>query len=132
MKVKCLANTGKGFSEYTMTHMGCSVNTKMPLCINETYTVYGQMLYRGILKYLIKGTTENLPSWYPAEIFEVKDSLLPFDWYFKYKRNDEISAIWGFQELANDEQYLYDLIEREDEAIRIFLKRKKEIDEFSE
>lgn len=130
MKVKCLINTGAGFSEYTMAHMGCSINTKMPLCIDEVYIVYGQMIYRGILKYLVKGTNEDLPSWYPAEIFEVVDLLLPFEWYFQYKRDEEISAIWGFQELVNDVQYLEDLIEREDKAIRIFLKRKKQIDEF--
>lgn len=132
MKVKCIANTGAGFSEYTMNHMGCSINTKLPLRINEIYVVYGQVLYRGILKYLIKGTEENLPSWYPAEIFETVNLLLPFEWYYRYQKNEEISAIWGFQELVEDKQYIDDLIERKDEAIKIFLKRKKEIDEFEE
>lgn len=132
MKVKCLSNTGSGFSEYTLTHMGCTVNTKLPLCINDIYIVYGQMIYKGILKYLIKGTNENLPSWYPAEIFEVVDSLLPFEWYFRYNEGDEIRAVWGFQELVNDKKYLENLIDREDNAIRTFLKRKKEIDGFTE
>lgn len=96
------------------------------------YIVYGQMIYKGILKYLIKGTNENLPSWYPAEIFEVVDSLLPFEWYFRYNEGDEIRAVWGFQELVNDKKYLENLIDREDNAIRTFLKRKKEIDGFTE
>lgn len=130
MKVKCIANTGTGFLEYTMSHMGCSKDTRLPLCINEKYIVYGQMIYRGILNYLVKGSNENLPSWYPAEIFEVVDTLLPFEWYFQYKKDKDVSAIWGFDELVNDEQYLYDLIERNDKAIRIFLDRKKEIDEY--
>lgn len=130
MKVACIANTGAGFSEYTMSHIGCSIETRLPLRVNEIYTVYGQMIYRGILQYLIKGTYENLPSWYPAEIFETNNSLLPFEWYFRYQKDNETSAIWGFYELVNDEQFIDSLIEREDEAVRIFLKRKKEIDEF--
>ena len=132
MKVNCIANTGAGFSEYTMNHMGCSVETQLPLRVGEIYVIYGQMLYRGMLQYLIKGTYENLPSWYPAEIFDIVDSLVPFEWYFRYQREGETSAIWGFGELVNGEQYNYNLIEREEEAIRILLKRKKEIDEFEE
>lgn len=37
MKVKCISNTGEGFSEYTLTHMGCSVNTRLPLEIDEVH-----------------------------------------------------------------------------------------------
>lgn len=47
-----------------------------------------------------------------------------------YRKDEEISAVWGFTELAEDEYYLYDLIEREKYAIKIFLDRKKEIEEF--
>lgn len=132
MKVKCLYNTGMGFSKNTLLHMGCTIYTELPLCVNEICTVYGQIISRGILKYLIKGSKENLPSWYPAEIFEVVDPLLPMEWYFKYNNTNEICAIWGYQELVNDDMHLEKLIDREDDAIRIFLKRKKEIDEFSE
>lgn len=132
MKVKCIANSGAGFKKYTMEHMGCSVNTQLPLCVNETYTVYGQMIHRGILQYLIKGTNENLPSWYPAELFKVVSSQLYIDWLFGYDSENEISAIWGFDELVSNTNFVYDLVEREDYAINIFLKRKKQMDEFEE
>lgn len=132
MRVKCLFNTGAGFSERTMARIGGSAKISLPVCVNDVYTVYGQMIYRGILKYLIKGANENLPSWYPAEMFDVVDSLLPLEWYFRYDRDEDISAVWGFWELVNDGPYLEDLIDRKDYAIRIFLKRKKEIDEFIE
>lgn len=131
MKVKCIANTGAGFSEYTRNHMGCSTETRLPLRVDERYIVYGQMICRGMLQYLIKGTDENLPSWYPAEIFEVENALLPLEWYFRYQ-NDEVSALWGFYELVNDKEFIDQLMEREEEAVMIFLKRKKEIDEFEE
>ena len=112
--------------------MGCSRNTKLPLKIGETYVVYGQMISKGILKYLVVGTYENMPTWYPAELFEVVNSQLHFEWYYKYNKKAEISAIWGYFELVDDKDYLYDLIEREEEAISIYLKRKKEIEEFCE
>ena len=132
MKIKCLSNTGAGFSKYTLDVVGCTVNTRLPLQIGDIYVVYGQILSGNILKYLVKGTNENFPSWYPAEIFQVIKSQLPFEWYFRYCKGEEISAIWGFKELVNDKNYLYNLIEREEESIKIFLKRKKEIDEFED
>ena len=104
MKVKCKYNTGAGFSEYTLLHMGCSAYSRLPMNVGDVYLVYGQMIANGILKYLVQGAGENFPSWYPA--------------------------VWGFRELVEDENYLYDLIEREKYAIKIFLDRKKEIEEF--
>lgn len=132
MKVKCLSNTGAGFSKHTLDVIGCTINTRLPLRINDIYVVYGQILSANILKYLVRGANENFPSWYPAEIFQVINSQLPFEWYFKYCKEKEISAIWGFKELVYNENYLYNLIEREEDSIKIFLKRKKEIDEFEE
>ena len=132
MKVKCIENTGLGFSDYTINNMGCTRNTKLPLKVGETYVIYGQMIWKGILEYLVVGTYENLPSWYPAELFEVVNSQVHFEWYYQYNKEAEISAIWGYVELVEDKDYLYNLIEREEEAISIFLKRKKEIEEFCE
>jgi len=40
-----------------------------------------------------------------------------------------ISAIWRYKELVLDESHYDELIEREDSVIRVFLKRKKEIEE---
>lgn len=130
MKVKCKYNTGAGFSEYTLLHMGCSAYSRLPMNVGDVYLVYGQMIANGILKYLVQGAGENYPSWYPAEIFEVIDSQMHFESYFSYRKDEEISAVWGFRELVEDEYYLYDLIEREKYAIKIFLDRKKEIEEF--
>ncbi|QHZ49693.1 phosphoribosylaminoimidazole synthetase [Paenibacillus larvae] len=132
MKVRCIANTGNKLSKKTQ-QLGNSDETKYSLKVDESYIVYGQHLYRGVLSYLILGNDENLPSWYPAELFEVTDSLLPLEWYYQfYGYENSISAVWGYKELITIESHHDDLLEREDKAIRIFLKRKKEIDEFSE
>ncbi len=132
MKVACIANTGDKLLARTK-ELGNTDETKYPVKIGEIYTVYGQHLYKGVLSYLLLGTYENLPSWYPVELFEVTNSLLPFEWYYKYFGNENnVGAIWGYKELVLLDSHHDDLIEREDEAIRVFLKRKKEIDEFSQ
>ncbi|CDN45759.1 MULTISPECIES: hypothetical protein [Paenibacillus] len=132
MKVRCIANTGDKLSIKTK-ELGNSDQTRYSVKIDEQYTVYGQHIYKGVLSYLLLGTFENLPSWYPAELFEVTDTLLPLEWYFQFYGNENsISAIWGYKELVAIDSHHDDLIEREDEAVRIFLKRKKEIDEFNE
>lgn len=82
-----------------------------------------------MLQYLIKGGRENLPSWYPAEIFEVVQPQVYYDWYFRYTATEERSALWGFQELVTCEEYIDSLIERESNAVRVFLSRKAEMDE---
>jgi len=131
MKVKCRANTGEGLMPLTISNIGDTVETQYPLKIGEIYTVYGQGILRNVLKYLIVGTYEDLPSWYPAELFEVEDSQIHFEWYYKYNNEFVASALWGYHELVNDKNHYVDYIERNDQAICIFLKRKKEVDEFN-
>lgn len=110
--------------------MGNTQQATMPLKVGEVYTVYGQMIYKDVLQYLVIGTDENLPTWYPAELFEVVQPLKYYEEYYAYGKDALISAIWGFKELVLQDNYIYDLVERETDAVRIFLKRKKEIDEF--
>lgn len=132
MKVKCIASTGDKLLLSTINNSGDSPETRYPLKVGEVYVVYGQHIYKSVLSYLLIGTYENLPSWYPAELFEVVDSMLPIEWYYQYDAKSVLSAIWGYNELVLTENHYDDLIEREDKAIRIFLKRKKEIDEYCE
>ncbi len=130
MKIKCIANTGIMLSKEAKA-LGNSDTTNYSVKIGEVYNVYGQHLYKGVLSYLIIGTYENLPSWYPVELFEIVDSILPLEWYYKfYGYDNDISSIWGYNELVLDAKHHDSLIEREDKAIRTFLKRKKEIDEY--
>lgn len=129
MRVKSIANTGQALSPNSKA-LGNSNETKYPIEIGVVYTVYGQHLYKGVLSYLLVGSYENLPSWYPVELFEIVDSLLPLEWYYNFLGYDgNLISIWGYKELAIDEDHHDALIEREDKAIRIFLKRKKEIDD---
>ena len=128
MKVKCIANTGAGVSETKRQKIGYFLTSITPMKVGDVYTVYGQVIWRGIVVYLLIGSEESLPSLYPAELFSVEDSLLPLEYYFHYWKDEEVSAVWGFQELAENPQFLFDLIDRKDYAIRTFLSRKSEIE----
>lgn len=132
MKAICISNNGKGLLKATTEYTGDSEKTIYSLKEKEVYTIYGQMIYKKVLKYLVIGSYEDLPSWYPAELFEILDTSVHLEWYFNAYPAEDISAIWGFKELVNELTFLDELIEREDSAIRTFLFRKKEIDEFSD
>lgn len=119
-------------------------NPRKYLEIDKIYNVYGVFFYQSELLYLIVGQEEKtdesktLPSWEPAELFEIIDNQLPPDWYFERSREklptekliDSNSAIWGYRELACSPHHSDRLLEREIEDIKIFLKRKHEIDEW--
>ncbi len=110
--------------------------TAYELSIGKTYTVYGQCLVEACLLYLIDVQDRqglSHPSWYPASLFEVIDSSIPRAWEFRYRNQKEAArfkaaAIWGYPELAISDDHYVGLIERESEAMRIFLRRKAEID----
>jgi hypothetical protein len=108
------------------------VITEFPLEIGEIYIVYGIDLWRGTIHYLTTNKFNMNPSWYPAELFEIIDNLLPLEWYYEfYTYENDISAIWGYKELVLNKEHKDSLLERDNKAISIFLTRKQEIDELS-
>ncbi|MED2798150.1 hypothetical protein P4244_11375 [Bacillus thuringiensis] len=128
MKVTCLYNTGNALSKIT--------EETFNLTIEKEYIVYGICkLQSGELTYLILGERENMPSWYPAELFKISDALQHLEWYcaeHKQVKDTTIDYIWGYKELALDDTHALGLIERENKDMELFLKRKAEIDEFEE
>ncbi|MEW4130379.1 hypothetical protein [Bacillus cereus group sp. BfR-BA-01399] len=128
MKVTCLYNTGNALSKIT--------EETFNLTIEKEYIVYGICkLQSGELTYLILGERENMPSWYPAELFKISDALQPLEWYcaeHNQVKDTTIDYIWGYKELALDDTHALGLIERENKDMELFLKRKAEIDEFEE
>jgi len=127
-------NMGKDLPLRTL-EVGDLPSTEYQLRIGDEYVVYSISIWNGAIYYLTKDKYMTLPSWYPADLFTVIDNLLPLEWYFSYhgfKENWKLNAIWGYKEIALDEKHYEGLIEREDTAIRIFLKRKQEIEELYE
>ncbi|MGH7203865.1 MAG: hypothetical protein ACREHC_05470 [Candidatus Levyibacteriota bacterium] len=131
MKVKCITNTGKHLSEKQAVFVNSPNYTREFLEVGKEYTIYGIMIFKNIIYYLIAVNQGNTPAFEPAEFFEILDSTLPPTWYYNYF--GEGHAIWGYEELAFNAQHNVDLIEREkpaEEAFKIFYIRKNKIDEW--
>lgn len=94
--------------------------------------VYGISVWRNTQHYLIFSIDEIFPTWLPADLFEVVDPRMHYEWYFAYfgdNSSNGLKLLIGYKELVLEESYYADLIEADKRAIQIFLQRKKEIDE---
>lgn len=132
MKVKCIKNKGKDLDANTLKIVHLAT-TEFQLNIGEIYVVYGMCLWKGIMHYLLVDKYKINPFWFPAELFRVIDNMLPLEWYYNFGGyGEEINAIWGYKELVLDESHYIGLIEREKKSIEVFLKRKKEIEEYAD
>jgi len=137
MKVKCIANTGEELSQKTL-NAGYEKTFTFNIKIDTEYAVYSMLMWGDTLDYLISTNTEESPSWFSAELFEVVNHLLPLVWFFtfdkykNYKSEDSQIAIWGYREMVSDPEHHIALTEEKEEALRIFFKRKRQIDEFEE
>lgn len=136
MRVKCIANTGKDLPAKTAQALH-DEGTAFELDIGAIYTVYGIEIWRGVLNYLTLIPRLDIPTWNPAELFEITDSILPPKWYFKFygydnERMDMLSCVWGYKELALDPAHYFGLVEMEPEALYLFRKRREEIDSFGD
>ncbi len=132
MRVKCVGTTGKDVSQKLIDLRGALRTTDYELTLGEVYPVYGIELWKGCLHYLIPDpqSPRGAPYWYPAELFEVEDQVLPNNWYFKNFGENEngIDAVWGFKELTASLAFLVDLEEHKRSALEIYYQRRKEID----
>lgn len=126
MRVVCKTNRGCDVPKKIISIMVYENTVCSELKIGNEYTVYAISLYKGALHYMI----EDLPSWYPAEFFQVTDRLIYNEWYFEFYGDvNGLNALWGYKELLDLTHYEA-LLEIEPEAQEIFAKRKQEMDEY--
>ena len=132
MVVECLYNTGAILLHYDKKPLGVSAETEYgELDIGKKYLVMGIIMKSGYLTYLIDdfGTISACPSY----LFRVIDNTIPTNWYFKnYTKEDfdyiNKEAIWGYYELVFDDNHYEKLIEYNEEAHRIYFRRKIELE----
>jgi hypothetical protein len=104
------------------------LTTYKGLKIGTIYNVYGIVLFKYGLNYLVWDEYE-MANWYPVELFKVNDPHIPADWYYRFLGSDtDVTAIWGYKELATSEEHYEGLIEREPADIDLFYRRKQGID----
>jgi hypothetical protein len=139
MKVRCIHNTGEALRAYESKELskdelgrfGATGHTEFGLTIGKEYIVMGMLMGEGALDYLVDDGG-NISA-YPYPLFEVVDSKLPSNWFFRsYKNTDENypyqETVWGYHELVFDDSHYEKLVEGEEEAERIYFRRKIELE----
>ena len=130
MRVKCLYNTGKHL-HIEKKEDEWERKSKMRLTINKEYIVYGICYHDYTFNYLVYEDT-NIPFWYAIELFEIINDKAPNSWHFAFRNNKDspMKMIWGYDELAIQEGHSDDLlVVGTEKAVKIFHKRKAEIEE---
>ena len=112
--------------------LGVPTSFNFGLELDKEYLVTGMVLAKKQLWYLVD--EKGKPSFFPHQLFEVVNSSLSTNWYFKlYSEDDGIfpfdkEAMWGYLELCFDKHHYEQLIDRESEALELYFKRKIELE----
>ena len=128
MKIKSIATLGKDLHPKTQEVL---ITRDFELPLDKVFTVYGISIWKEVLHYLIVEDDES-PFWFPAELFIVEDTLLPQTMHCKYfgpRDKRGVNLLLGYKEMVLNDQHYVDLIECKPEALELFRKRKKEIDQ---
>ena len=130
MKVECIENSADNWAD-SLSSLGYTAESQFDMAIGKVYTVYAICLWGEALHYLLEAVAGR-PAWYPAVLFEVRNTTMPSSWHFAYwgrDRSNVIKAVWGYEELIGSEGHFDALSEQDQEAIRIFGQRKSLITE---
>lgn len=139
MKIRCIHNTGKALRLYENKQLKkdelgkfeATEYTEYGLQIGKEYLVMGILFGGGTFDYLIDDG--GYISAYPYPLFEVIDNKLSLNWFFKSLRNtDEYypyrEAVLGYHELVFDGTHYGKLVDADENACRIYFKRKIELE----
>jgi len=134
MIVRCVANTGEALPVMSRdSGRGFDADTEFPVSIGGSYAVFAMTVFLGIAWYYILDDDGNpWPTWAPSTLFEVNDGSLPPSWqvgYFRFSREDQY-PILSFPEWARDHQFYERLVAGDNEAVRTFAQRRREVESF--
>ena len=141
MKVRCLYNTGEALRSYEYRFLEKGIMGRFGATgyseyggieIGEEYLVMGLIVFESYQAYLIDDN--GFISVCPCQLFEVINSELNSNWYFRLIGKDEenypfIQSIFGYYELCHDKNaYKNLIIEKTEEAQQIYFRRKIELE----
>ena len=144
MKIKCLRSYGryeplvlpyvygKSISDlnFIVSHEWHTIDSEVSgysLSVSIEYTVYGLLFYRNELRYLIIDNN-NIPGFFPADLFEIIEGYMQFDWEVnEFRIDSDRLFVIGYAELLSDYSKIRDLIDRNSSAIRAFLEYKESL-----
>lgn len=110
---------------------GIPDNFDFGLELNKEYIVMGLLTFKRSNDLYLLVDENGRPSWFPYQIFEIVNNILPKKWLVKINSRNEFvdyKNLIGFRELCNDDNFFNGLLEREEEPMRIYFKRKIELE----
>jgi hypothetical protein len=141
MKVRCLYNTSDALRTYEYKSLekdmlgrfgATGYSQYNELDIGKEYLVMGLIIFETYQAYLIDDN--GFISACPCQLFEVIDNRIASNWNFRLIEKSEdiypfVQAILGYYELCFDKKSYENLIiEKDEEAQRIYFRRKIEIE----
>lgn len=138
MKVRCIGNKYENLKDYEygplekykFGRFDITLEGEYSLTVGREYLVMGMFMFQNYLAYLVDNSGFIFTA--PCYLFTLVNPEISSPWNFRVVNNKEkiypfIQAIWGYKELCMDEQSYEDLIvERKEEAQRIYYRRKNE------
>ncbi len=106
-------------------------NFDFGLEINKEYLVMGMLNFKKSNDLYFLVDEDGRPSWFPYQIFEIKNNNLPQSWAVKINISDDYvdyKNLMGFDELCNKEDFFNQLLERDENVMQIYFKRKIELE----
>ncbi len=130
MRVRCITNMGRDIPPEFLApdDEECRGDAVLDELRNEAfYTVYAMTIQNGHVWYYVCGENRRIPYWYPCSMFEIVDGRLSRYWEFNYIRDERPYGVihietWAFPEWARDDTFYERLLDRCDEAQRVFEK----------
>lgn len=141
MKVRCVFNTGEALRPYESKRLakeklgrfGSTGNTEYgEITVGDEYIVMGMIAFETYIGYLIDDHSSI--SVCPCHLFEIIDDKIVDKWHFRLIEKEEdiypfIQGIWGYYELCADKKsYEKLIIEKDNDSMLIYFKRKIEIE----
>lgn len=136
MIVRCISSTGAVLPVNARDPLlGVDSDTEFPITIGHTYPVYAVTVLLGIAwYYILNDDGQPWPKWTPAPLFDITDGSFPSSWrfgYFRFSMEDQYPII-SFPEWSSDHGFYERLVDGEEEAVQVFNRRRKEVDEVPE
>ncbi len=132
MKIVCKQTTSRGFdlkevttvlsNEFDYGYGGYGLK------LGTEYLAMGLAIYRSsnCVYYLVD--VNGRPDWFPYLLFDVTDSALPVGWFVtihdQKNQDGNIRLLCGFEELCHDPGFYGRLLDREEQALRVYFRRK--------
>lgn len=134
MKVKCIKKSFADDKEAARIY-ATSLGARLHISLGKEYIVYGITNYMGLIEYLIQEDTYR-PRLYPANLFEIVDTQLPYEeWHCgKYQYSSAVDGfvqffyVFGSKEMATDEGLFMSIILQDNEGLFHFEEWRKLVD----